>query len=252
METVPTPSHYGDWEPSTPRTISVWKVHGKLKVKNIGLVADGYGFEDTPDSEWISGGFNTKGPRAAALAREACFFHWGFAADPEEMTPEARLVFLNVLAYMKQFDGHRPLQKKVTRHRKWAPLYARYLRTKTSVQYAERLLDLKILERHEYDADRVRAYLTQNLDFVWRGPDRRYTVDEDAKAMGWPNNSVELLAECLRRWTAGKDVERARRLLRRYTGRKFEDLASWRRWFEENRERLYFSDTAGFRFFVTP
>ncbi len=44
----------------------------------------------------------------------------------------------------------------------------------------------------------------------------------------------------------------AKRLLLRYTERSFTTVAQWRKWLEENRDRIYFSDVAGYKFRVIP
>ncbi len=45
-----------------------WKVHEEVNNprSEYGMVSDGFGFEDSPDCERISGGINTKGPEAVA------------------------------------------------------------------------------------------------------------------------------------------------------------------------------------------
>src|SRR5688500_12824681 len=98
---IPTPEHYRQYpegEALGP-TLRGWKVCAERTPDYPGVVADGYGFADSPDCEYIAGGVNSKGPRAAALARQGNFFQWGFSASPKAMTGEARRVFLNTLAY---------------------------------------------------------------------------------------------------------------------------------------------------------
>src|SRR5687768_6032479 len=78
---IDTPAHYAHYAatPMPPR-IPAWQVFEQPKavptaagksaeprsLANIGLVSDGFGFEDLPDSEWISSGVNSKGPAALA------------------------------------------------------------------------------------------------------------------------------------------------------------------------------------------
>jgi hypothetical protein len=47
----------------------------------------------------------------------------------------------------------------------------------------------------------------------------------------------------------GKDVDRATRLLPRYTGEQFATPAQWRAWLTASRADLFFSDVGGYRFF---
>lgn len=44
----------------------------------VGMVADGHGFEDSPDCERVGGGINSKGPMAVAMGRQANLLQWGF------------------------------------------------------------------------------------------------------------------------------------------------------------------------------
>ena len=46
--------------------------------------------------------------------------------------------------------------------------------------------------------------------------------------------------------------DRALRLLQRYTNEKFDTAAEWRKWLDQNRSRLFFSDVGGYKFFVGP
>ena len=46
--------------------------------------------------------------------------------------------------------------------------------------------------------------------------------------------------------------ELATRLLERYTQEEFDTAQRWRDWLEGNRNRLFFSDVGGFKFFVGP
>ncbi len=91
-------------------TLKVWKVQDRaFPAIDPGLIYDPDGFEDSPDTERIASGLNSKNPRAIALARQGSFFLWGFSASPTDMTPEARKLFLNAVAYIRKFDGQTPL-----------------------------------------------------------------------------------------------------------------------------------------------
>ena len=118
LEERPTPTDYlgrregQDLGPKMP----MWRVQteGYTDGTNqlVGVVSRDAGFFDSPDTEWISGGVNTKGPNAVAIGRHGNFFHWGFAASPKYMTAEAKLVFVNALHYAARFDGKAPVARK--------------------------------------------------------------------------------------------------------------------------------------------
>src|SRR5215510_4406677 len=112
---IAAPKNYRNWPEGhdQPAKILSWKVHeGEFPKVDVGLVADPYGFEDSPDVEWISSGVNSKGPRSVALGRHGNFFMWGFFGDPSLMTDSAKQVFINTIHYMKKFSGQRPLITK--------------------------------------------------------------------------------------------------------------------------------------------
>ncbi|MFT7619177.1 MAG: hypothetical protein ACI97A_002827 [Planctomycetota bacterium] len=107
---LPTPKEYRRY--GVGATMPMWRVqtegyregNGQL----IGVVSRDMGFLDSPDTEWISSGVNSKNPDAVALGRHGSFFHWGFAVSPTYMTDEAKLVFINAIHYIAKFD-HQPL-----------------------------------------------------------------------------------------------------------------------------------------------
>jgi hypothetical protein len=47
-------------------------------------------------------------------------------------------------------------------------------------------------------------------------------------------------------------AETAKLLLARYTHPSFQDAEDWKQWFENNRDRIFFSDVGGFKYFVAP
>src|SRR5690606_38166286 len=76
------------------------------------LVSRDAGFLDSPDTEWISSGVNSKNPEAVAIGRHGNFFLWGFAASPTFLTDEAKLVFVNAVHYIRRFDHAAPIARK--------------------------------------------------------------------------------------------------------------------------------------------
>ena len=115
-----TPTHYRSVYNYSgrdlPDTTEMWRVQTKGYLSDpgfpIGMVSSGFGFDNAPDGEIISSGVNSKNVQAVALGRHGNFFHWGFAADPEYMTEEARQVFLNAIHYISEFKGKKPYSKR--------------------------------------------------------------------------------------------------------------------------------------------
>jgi hypothetical protein len=132
IEDLPTPREYVDHPKGKDlgKTMPMWRVQTEGykdgKGQLVGVVSRDAGFYDSPDVEWISSGVNSKGPEAIAIGRHGNFFHWGFAASPKYMTPEAKLVLVNALHYIAKFDGQAPVARKVSgtvlRESVWASL----------------------------------------------------------------------------------------------------------------------------------
>jgi hypothetical protein len=255
-EERPTPENYRHW-PGGERlgkTIRVWKVQTK-KFPEIdpGLVSDPYGFNDSPDAEAIAGGLNSKGPDSVALARHGNFFLWGFAAQPSDMTPEARTCFVNCVCYIKKFDGQKPLVHKTGNGREWALVYAGYVNLITDENFLKQLFPEDLRKRFGKDAGKYKKYYRDNLEYLHSSASYgRITVDEDVKSLGLSNRKVELLDRCVTMLERGEKTDMALRILKRYTNEKFAGAKGWRRWLTKNRRRLFFTDVGGFKFLVGP
>lgn len=118
LEERETPSSYANYEEGRAlgETMDMWRVQTEGYTEGagqlVGVVSRDAGFFDSPDTEWISGGVNSKGPNAVAIGRHGNFFHWGFAASPKYMTEEAKLVLVNSVHYIAQFDRKPPVARK--------------------------------------------------------------------------------------------------------------------------------------------
>ena len=120
----------------------------------------------------------------------------------------------------------------------------------------------ELLPRLGYDKSKWVDYFERNLDYVrprsqdGKAPDGRrdlsFLVDEDAKKLGIPTGDPRMLEACVKILEKGGDEAMARRLLTRYTGEKFETAREWRQWLDTYRDRLFFTERSGFRFFVGP
>ncbi len=249
LHAMETPAHYRrhpDGRDLGP-TMPAWRVHRGECSQYIGVVADGHGFEDSPDAEWIASGRNSKNHRAAALARQGTFFHWGFAASPPEMTEEARAVFLNTLVYMQRFDGHPPLAVGEGRSREWLRVY---VANGAPSAYAKKQLPEAWLAAAGDDPDALAALCDAELGHV-RHVDGRWQVDADCEALGIDNREVAGLRRCVELLDDQDHGDAARRVLERYTGESFADAAAWRRWLDGCGDRLFHSDRVGM-FAVAP
>jgi hypothetical protein len=129
-------------------------------------------------------------------------------------------------------------------------------------QSMKTLLPESLLKKFGMDADKYVAYYKENLEYLLPDEERllfvgvvrtsRFIVDEEAKAVGPSNRRVEFLDRCVTMLEKKDNPDRALRLLKRYTNEKFDTAADWRKWLEQNRSRLFFSDVGGYKFFVGP
>ena len=149
-------------------TMPMWRVQteGYLERNDmlVGVVSSDSGFLDSPDTEWISGGVNTKRPKAVALGRHGNFFHWGFAASPTYMTAEAKLVFVNAIHYISKFDGQAPIARR-------EPGASTRNRIEDALARISEKGYARELEQHRYFVERIKernADIQARLD-RWRG-----------------------------------------------------------------------------------
>lgn len=238
-----------------------WLVHsGEFPKVDVGVVSDGYGFEDSPDCERISGGINTKGPEAVAIGRQANMLQWGFYGAPDRMTDSAKKVFLNALVYMRQFDGQRPLVKKTARGRSSFQRSIGYIakldemddeQRESFEEYLRGQFPADILAEHGLDPAALGAWYEANEEYM--SSDGRYgvVVDEDLQKLALSNRTPAFLDVITERLSAGAPDKITQRLAKRYFGAKLaKDPAELVDWIEENRAWLFFSDQGGFRWFV--
>src|SRR5215831_3100262 len=282
LATIMTPDGYRSWEPNVPAKLESWRVQeGELgKSVDYGLVSNPYGFEDSPDAEWISSGVNSKGPKSMALGRHGNWFLWGFAGDPTQMTDGGRQVFLNSICWMKQFDGKAPLVTTggASQHRDEALVHVQFLRAyakeKSMSTYLKGQFPAALWDKTKGDPDQLERFYRENLEWLRCGSqhvseDRvdgngkaskseydLYVLDADpVLAEAAVSNRkpefldfyVQLLGERGEEDATVKEL--AERYLPKEAPRKEEEFTKW---LASVRDRLYFSDVYGYRWFVAP
>jgi len=240
-----------------------WLVHtGEFKQGcDVGMVSDGHGFEDSPDCERISGGINSKGPKAIAIGRQANLLHWGFYGAPDRLTDSGKRAFLNAIVYMKRFDGHVPLVQKTGRGRTWFSQYIdmiahmkpEELKDRGPKTYAGYLLGHfpAELTAGDLDVERLRAWYAEHEEYFGPGKDRHDTaIDQDLVSLKLSNRTPAFLDWLVARLGKTADDELALRLAARYLGDHGKDAATALLWIAQNRPFLFFSDTGGYRWYV--
>jgi hypothetical protein len=275
IDTTPTPPGYFQWAflktcPKTLPTVAILKKEGyppspeeleknppKLDdLSEEGIVTSDEGFLDSPDTEWIAGGIHMKGLDYFSIGRQGHILQWGFYGSPDEMTEAGRSIFLNAVDYISTFKGAPVVALREQEPRDDLALSLGFLDTAYKGRVDDVLArefgkDIPAEARQPRDARRawflsIRPYLYHEGD-AWTG---RFVIDQDARALGVPNYDLKLLDACVSDLERGVDVERANRLLMRYTEEHFTTPAEWRSWLDKNRTRLFFSDTYGYKFRV--
>jgi hypothetical protein len=255
-----------------PDQMKVWLVQ-KTREEVGGVVARGAGFTDSPDAEVLARGFNVgKSYGDVGIGRQGNFLQWGYSAPPSQMTEAGRRLFLNCIHYIKKFDGQVPLSRVKSAARTDALRLARFvshlgidreliprlpqgLRDKYHSDPRALFFVLtfpeSLYDRYHADPNGLTQYYRDNLEWVYR--DQMFRVDEELKGLGLDSNrKVESLRRLIELLSDAQHAATAKKLLGRYTDQPFEAPQHWRQWFEENKERIYFTDVGGYKFRVVP
>jgi hypothetical protein len=123
-------------------------------------------------------------------------------------------------------------------------------------QSMKRQFSVELRQKFGTDSDKYITYYKVNLEYLHPAEGAfagsQFVVDEDAKAVGPSNRRVEFLERCVTMLEKKDKPDRTVRLLQRYTNEKFDNAVEWRKWLDQNRSRLFFSDVGGYKFFVGP
>lgn len=254
IETRKTPGNYHSRHLGTdklPGEMKLWRVQ---EPERNNVVSRAYGFLDSPDTEVIAPGFNTgKEYGAVGIGRHGNFLQWGYGAQPSQMTEAGRRLFINCIHYIHRFDGVIPLVRDTSSQRLNALRLAQII-NRISGDQKEFFLGIfpeELYGKYNSDPDGLVEYYRENLEWVYR--DRVYRVDDELKALGIESNrqlsSLERLIALLE---DESQAQTAGILLKRYTDQSFVAAAHWRKWFAENKDRMFFTDVGGYKFMVVP
>ena len=227
-----------------PDKIRVWRVQNSPKGN---VIARGADFEDSPDAEIIVAGLNrAKDYGDVGIGRHGNVLQWGYGNPPSQMTEAGRRLFVNCIHYIHRFDGQTPLVRREVEGRlcalRWTP--TRKGTTEPRLVFTGSYAQ-DVMKKYSARSDELNDYYVKNVELLYW--DEGYRVDEDLKSLGLESNrkveTLERLFE-LQRNPAHREI--ARRLLERYTdGHTTFD-------FQNGRDRIYFSDVGGHKFFVVP
>jgi hypothetical protein len=256
-EDWPTPSNYKSYPGVTyvPEKIRVWRVQDTGKTYG-SVVSPGAGFGDSPDAEILTEGFNEgKGPHEAGVSRHGNFLQWGFNGSPKQMTDAGQKFFINCVVYIKKFDGKMPLIKGQTNHRSRASLLASYIPRITDKAFASQYFGKEVLAKFKGEpkdyAEALAKYCEDNVEFLyWDGG---FHVDEDLKGFGMVSNrKIETLEKLIALQSDPLKKPVVDKILTRYLDPKQATPATVKKWLEENRDQVFFTDTGGYKFMAAP
>jgi hypothetical protein len=248
-----TPENYrrypgGD---ALPDKIKVWRIQ-KTGKEGGGVVARSWGFEDSPDAEVLTPGFNCgKESGAVGVGRHGNFLQWGYSAPPSKMTEAGRRFFLNCVCYIQKFEGRKPLIRRVQNDRMEPVMRALLIDKVQDKTFFRSAFTPEQLEKYGRNPKALAKYYKDNCELIYW--DKVYRIDEDLRQIGIESNRmVSTMSRLINLLNDGNKAGTARLLLNRYTEESFETPDEWFEWFERNRDRIFFSDVGGYKFRVVP
>lgn len=196
------------------------------------------------DAEVVAMGTSAKGPWRSGIVRHGRYTLWAFEGGVEKMTDAGRSLFINTVFYAARHAHSPVLERRLNGTRYEARSYLR------DPGLVETLKELYLPpELRKYDAAKVRAWLDENRPYL-RNQGQRFEVDTFAKAAGIPNHKRAILELCIANLREKKNIGASLATLARYTGCKKVGRTdnAWKKWYDENRDYLFFSDCEGFLF----
>ena len=228
---------------------------------------EGY-FTDVPGFENLAEGNSAKALGSLSLARQGRYFYWGYSVDPDRMSKGAKDSLVNALYYMhSKRDSLTVPFVCVTREKfrvfTWLGRKGKKPYMRGVQEHLPGSLVKAARSKYTPSFEGADAWVQANLAYVYAGKkgmpkDPKYgalfDVDEDAKALGTPNNE----RKSLERWlelakASGEDKARALRCLERYVHpRIYPKDGNWTAWYAKQKDRICFVDSSGFWWQLDP
>jgi hypothetical protein len=167
------------------------------------------------------------------------------------MTEAGRKLFLNCICYIHKFEGKPPLIRRTSSHRWNAIRLAALINLIKDESFFSSTFPPELKEKYKGNPDGLVQYYKDNFESIYWN--RVFLVDNELKSLGIKSNrKIETLEELISLLEDEKKADTARLLLARYTTESFQNAEQWRSWFESNKDRIFFSDVGGYKFFVIP
>jgi hypothetical protein len=250
---IETPDNYRRFPDGgkLPDKMKVWLVQDTDRSYG-SIVARSYGFTDSPDAEIIALGVNSgKEYGAIGIGRHGNILQWGYWAPPSKMTKAGKLLFINCICYIHKFDGKAPLIRRSSSHRINAIRLGTLINKIEDEEFFSGTFSPDLKKKYDGNPDGLVKYYRDDFELIYR--DRQFKIDNELKSLGLNSNcSIDTLERLIALLKDEAQADLARKLLSRYTNQSFQSQKQWQSWFEENKDRIYFSDVGGFKFLVIP
>jgi hypothetical protein len=167
-------------------------------------------------------------------------------------SPPFMVLFINSICYIHKFDGVRPLVRRGTPARDWAPYEAKIAKRITEPEkFLGGAFPAELLSKYKGHYEELFKLYQDNIELVYH--EKHFVIDTDLQALGIKSNrQVATLEKLIGFLSDEQRAPAARKLLARYSSEQFTTAQQWQEWFAKNKDRIYFSDTAGFKFALIP
>jgi hypothetical protein len=260
-ESIKPPENYRDRhlpvEPDIPDKMDIWYVQHSGKDFG-GVVSRAYGFTDSPDAEALVLGLNRgKEFGAVGIGRQGNFLQWGYSAPPSQMTDSGKKLFINCICYISKFNGKLLLVRSKYGVREDALRLGAIVDKITDANFFSYTFGDELSEEYKKDPKRIVKYYYDNFEFIYptcSHPSQGYIIDKELKKLGIPSNrKIATLEKLIELLDDPEKAPTAKIALGRYTNMSPETPPEqWRQWLQQNRDRIFFSDFGGYKFFVAP
>jgi hypothetical protein len=255
-----TPSSY---QQTLPKGVSLGKSMKVLRVQDTGndmgkagAVAPGIYVEYPGEAETITLGFAPgKAYDSVGIGRQGSYMLWGWSAAPSKMTPAGQKLFVNCICYIHQYDRKPFLaipRRAPTRGDLGMILDRMQQSPANAATYLSRYFPPDLAKRYEGNMAGLRQHYQDNIELVYVDQNKFY-IDDGLKSLGIDSNrNAAMLKTLIGLLADASQAPAAQKCLERYTDQIFISAQQWRQWYEQNAERLVFSDRGGYRFYLVP
>jgi hypothetical protein len=260
-ESIKPPGNYLDRhlpvEPDISDKMDIWYIQHSGKDYG-GVVSRAYGFTDSPDAEALVLGLNRgKEYGAVGIGRHGNFLQWGYSAPPSQMTDEGKKLFINCICYIAKFNGKLPLVRQQGSPREDALRLGAVVDRIKDEEFFSQNLGKELSDNYKNDQKKIVHYYVDNFELIYRqfsNLESGFRVDKELKSLGIPSNrKIATLEKLIELLDDPEKAPTAKIALARYTNMSAETPPEqWRQWLNENRDRIFFSDYGGYKFFVVP